>query len=126
VDILFQELNQTLPVSDLNISEVQEPPTDDRLRVTWLGHASVLVQMAGLSILTDPVFTDRCGPAGLRHLPGVPRRYTRCPCTVQQLPVIDAVVISHSHYDHLDHRLNFCQVNFMWVQFEKLNLSKLD
>jgi N-acyl-phosphatidylethanolamine-hydrolysing phospholipase D len=97
-------MDKELPVQDLNIDEVRQPPADNRIRVTWLGHASVLVQMNGISVLTDPVFSDRCGPIVFPRLQFGPRRYRRCPCTVQSLPDIDAVVISHSHYDHLDYR----------------------
>ncbi|XP_029901688.1 N-acyl-phosphatidylethanolamine-hydrolyzing phospholipase D isoform X2 [Myripristis murdjan] len=68
------------------------------LRVTWLGHATVLVEMDGLNILTDPIFSQRASPVQFVG----PRRYRGPPCTVEQLPRIDAVVISHSHYDHLD------------------------
>lgn len=96
------ELDKALPVSQLDTKAVKQPVPDGKIRVTWLGHASTLVQMDGISVLTDPVFSDRCGPKGLRHLPGIPKRYRKCPCDVEQLPVIDAVVISHSHYDHLD------------------------
>jgi N-acyl-phosphatidylethanolamine-hydrolysing phospholipase D len=107
--LLLKVLDRELPVQDLILDEVKQPPNGDQIRVTWLGHASVLVQMDGISVLTDPVFSNRVGPIGLRHLPCAPRRYTRCPCTVQQLPEIDAVVISHSHYDHLDYRLLFLE-----------------
>lgn len=66
--------------------------------VTWLGHASVLVQMGGLSVVTDPVFSDRVSP-----LPGVgPKRYQPPGIAPQQLPHIDLVLVSHNHYDHLD------------------------
>ncbi|XP_055009506.1 N-acyl-phosphatidylethanolamine-hydrolyzing phospholipase D isoform X2 [Boleophthalmus pectinirostris] len=68
------------------------------LRVTWLGHATVLVEMDGLNILTDPIFSQRASPIQFVG----PKRYRGPPCTVEQLPRIDAVVISHSHYDHLD------------------------
>uniref|UniRef100_A0A8C6UQE0 N-acyl-phosphatidylethanolamine-hydrolyzing phospholipase D n=1 Tax=Neogobius melanostomus TaxID=47308 RepID=A0A8C6UQE0_9GOBI len=63
------------------------------LRVTWLGHATVLVEMDGLNILTDPIFSQRASPLQFMG----PKRYRGPP-----LPRIDAVVISHSHYDHLD------------------------
>jgi len=99
-----QDVDKVLPVHSLVLGDVKEPPVDDQLRVTWLGHATVLIQLDGASVLTDPVFSDSVGPPYLRHLPGVPRRYRRCPCTVEELPCIDAVVISHSHYDHLDYR----------------------
>ncbi|XP_049616667.1 N-acyl-phosphatidylethanolamine-hydrolyzing phospholipase D isoform X1 [Syngnathus scovelli] len=73
-------------------------PYGPGLRVTWLGHASVLVEMDGLNILTDPIFSQRASPFQFVG----PKRYRGPPCSVQQLPRIDAVVISHSHYDHLD------------------------
>ncbi|XP_077450154.1 N-acyl-phosphatidylethanolamine-hydrolyzing phospholipase D isoform X2 [Stigmatopora argus] len=73
-------------------------PSGPGLRVTWLGHATVLVEMDGLNILTDPIFSQRASPVQFMG----PKRYRGPPCSVQQLPRIDAVVISHSHYDHLD------------------------
>jgi N-acyl-phosphatidylethanolamine-hydrolysing phospholipase D len=57
-----------------------------------------LVQLEGVNILFDPVFSERCSPnqwAG-------PKRYTPPPCKLDELPRIDIVVISHNHYDHLD------------------------
>jgi L-ascorbate metabolism protein UlaG (beta-lactamase superfamily) len=68
--------------------------------VTWIGHSTVLVQWGGLNILTDPQFSERASPFSFlgprRYLPPVPR--------LEQLPHIDAVLISHNHYDHLDRR----------------------
>lgn len=66
----------------------------------------MLVQMDGLNILTDPVFNDYCGMA---RLLGV-KRYRPVPCTVDELPDIDAVCISHNHYDHLDYT-TVCELN---------------
>ena len=73
-------------------------PDPDTLQITWIGHASFLIQLGGLSILVDPVYASYCAPVplpGLRRLqpPGIPW---------QNLPPIDAVFISHNHYDHLD------------------------
>jgi L-ascorbate metabolism protein UlaG (beta-lactamase superfamily) len=70
------------------------------LRVTWLGHSTALVEIDGRRILTDPVWSDRVSP--LTWLG--PRRYSVPPISLEALPPIDAVVISHDHYDHLDHR----------------------
>lgn len=68
------------------------------LAITWLGHASVLVELDGVRILTDPVFGQRCSPA-----PNIgPKRMHAAPATVADLPPIDIVLISHDHYDHLD------------------------
>jgi len=73
---------------------------DDGIQVTWLGHACVLVQMDKVNILTDPVFSQR---ASFTQMAG-PKRYRKSPCTVKDLPTIQAVVISHNHYDHLDYQ----------------------
>ena len=64
---------------------------------TWIGHASVLVQTPGLNILTDPVWSERAGPFGFG-----PKRVTRPGITLDALPKIDVVLISHNHYDHMD------------------------
>ncbi|ETI25450.1 hypothetical protein G647_02223 [Cladophialophora carrionii CBS 160.54] len=70
------------------------------LRATWLGHACYYVEFpSGLRVLFDPVFTDRCSPFTWLG----PKRYTGMPCQIKDIPIIDAVVISHNHYDHLSH-----------------------
>lgn len=70
----------------------------DKLRATWLGHACYFVEYpSGLRVLFDPVFEDRCSPFTFLG----PKRYTPRPCDIADIPVVDAVVISHSHYDHL-------------------------
>jgi len=70
------------------------------LRATWLGHACYLVEFpSGLRVLFDPVFEHRCSPLSFLG----PARYTAPGCALGELPEVDAVVISHSHYDHLSH-----------------------
>jgi len=67
--------------------------------VTWIGHATLLVQLDGVNFLTDPTWAGRSGPFG--GLVGV-RRFTPPPFPLEDLPPIDFVLISHDHYDHLD------------------------
>jgi N-acyl-phosphatidylethanolamine-hydrolysing phospholipase D len=67
--------------------------------VTWVGHSTVLVQLDGVTFLTDPTWADRTGPFG--GSVGV-RRYTPPGIRFEDLPRIDFVLISHDHYDHLD------------------------
>lgn len=67
------------------------------MRVTWIGHASVLIQTSGLNILTDPVWSARAGPFGFG-----PRRVAEPGIRFDDLPPIDLVVVSHNHYDHMD------------------------
>ncbi len=68
------------------------------LAVTWLGHATALVDIDGARILTDPVLSRRCSPSQLVG----PGRMHAAPLTPDVLPPVDVVVISHDHYDHLD------------------------
>ncbi|KAK1816627.1 hypothetical protein LTR12_008991 [Friedmanniomyces endolithicus] len=71
-----------------------------KLRATWLGHACYYVEFpSGLRVLFDPVLTERCSPFARVG----PKRFTEIPCQVEDIPFIDAVVISHNHYDHLSH-----------------------
>lgn len=68
-----------------------------RLRVTWLGHSTMLLEIDGARVITDPVFGDRLGPVSFAG----PKRFHAPPVTVAQLPELDAVLVSHDHYDHL-------------------------
>ena len=69
-------------------------------RVTWLGHSSFLMQIGGLNLLLDPVLSERASPFANVG----PARFVAAPLRVDQLPPIDAVLLSHDHYDHLDER----------------------
>jgi L-ascorbate metabolism protein UlaG (beta-lactamase superfamily) len=68
------------------------------LRVSFVGHATFLIQGNGLNILTDPVWSERASPFGFTG----PRRYNPPGIAFEDLPRIDAVLVSHSHYDHMD------------------------
>ncbi|MFE9691780.1 MBL fold metallo-hydrolase [Micromonospora sp. NPDC005806] len=81
-------------------------PTDDptptdtgqELAVVWYGHASALLEIEGHRVLLDPVWSDRCSPSALVG----PRRIHQPPVRLEELPRLDAILISHDHYDHLD------------------------
>jgi N-acyl-phosphatidylethanolamine-hydrolysing phospholipase D len=66
--------------------------------MTWVGHITVLVQIGGLNLLTDPVFSERCSPSQWAG----PKRHTPPGLTLDQLPHVDVVLLSHNHYDHMD------------------------
>lgn len=68
------------------------------LRITWLGHSSTMIETAGKRFLTDPVWYDRVSP--FRYLG--PKRFFKNPLDIKSLPRIDAILLSHDHYDHLD------------------------
>jgi L-ascorbate metabolism protein UlaG (beta-lactamase superfamily) len=68
------------------------------LAVTWYGHSSVVIEVDGYRVLADPVWSRRCSPS--RSVG--PQRLHRVPAPLEALPAIDAVIISHDHYDHLD------------------------
>lgn len=72
-------------------------PVSSGLRVTWLGHSTLLLELDGFRVLTDPVFGERASPVSFAGA----RRFHPVPVGIAQLPRLDAVVLSHDHYDHL-------------------------
>lgn len=74
------------------------PQRVDGLRLTYLNHASVLVQFGGLNFITDPIWSERCSPFTWIG----PKRHRAPGMKLEDLPPIDAVLISHNHYDHMD------------------------
>lgn len=72
--------------------------TGQRMVVTMVGHASMLIQVAGLNILTDPVWSDRTSPVSFAG----PQRVNPPGIRIGDLPPIDVVLVTHNHYDHLD------------------------
>ena len=69
------------------------------LRATWLGHSTVLLEIDGYRVLTDPVWGPRASPSRLIG----PKRFQPVPVALRSLAPIDAVIVSHDHYDHLDY-----------------------
>jgi len=86
-----------VPVLAVDKTLLEAPPPASGLRAFWIGHASTYVEIDGLRLLLDPVFAERVSP-----LPVGPRRFHAPPIALTALPRIDAVLISHDHYDHLD------------------------
>jgi len=70
------------------------------LTATWIGHATTLLQLGPLNVLTDPMWSERASPVQFAG----PRRRTPPGLPLEQLPPIDLVLVSHDHYDHLDRR----------------------
>jgi L-ascorbate metabolism protein UlaG (beta-lactamase superfamily) len=81
----------------LGVPQLAAPPASG-LRLTWLGHSSTLIELDGVAVLTDPHWSERASPSTLVG----PRRFHPPPLPLEQLPRLDAVLISHDHYDHLD------------------------
>lgn len=73
-------------------------PPETGLRVTWLGHSTTLVEIDGRRVLTDPVWSERISPVPIFG----PRRFHAVPVSIAELPPLDAVLVSHDHYDHFD------------------------
>jgi L-ascorbate metabolism protein UlaG (beta-lactamase superfamily) len=69
------------------------------LRITWLGHSTVLVEIGGLRVITDPVWGKRASPSQLAG----PKRFQPVPVRLSEMPAVDLVIVSHDHYDHLDY-----------------------
>lgn len=90
--------SEPVPVERGDVRRFGSAP-ETGLRITWLGHSSVLVEIDGANVLLDPVWSERCSPLSFIG----PVRFHPPPLALDELPELDAVVISHDHYDHLDY-----------------------
>jgi L-ascorbate metabolism protein UlaG (beta-lactamase superfamily) len=79
-----------------DVSAYQQPPASG-LRITWFGHSSLLIEIDGARILIDPVWDERASPFSFAG----PKRFFPPTVPLDQLPALNAVLISHNHYDHL-------------------------
>ncbi|WP_199842426.1 MBL fold metallo-hydrolase, partial [Streptomyces scabiei] len=86
-----------IPVHATTLADLASPPASG-LRITWMGHSSVLAEIDGHRVLFDPVWGERCSPFAFAG----PRRLHPVPVPLAALGPVDVVVISHDHYDHLD------------------------
>jgi len=91
-----ESLATTVPTKMVDVEKLHNPPAG--LQITWLGHSTFLIQKDGVNVLSDPIFGDRS--FGVTFMG--PKRYAPHVIDYKQLPKIDYVIISHSHYDHLD------------------------
>src|SRR5438552_4035293 len=71
------------------------------LAAAWIGHATVLLRIGGMNVLTDPVLSTRIG-VGMGLFTCGPRRFVAPALSLKQLPRLDLILISHAHFDHLD------------------------
>ena len=87
------------PLPSMNPLDAWRGKPGSGLRATWLGHSTVLIEIGGLRVLTDPVWGTRASPSSLAG----PKRFQPVPVALRELPPIDVVAVSHDHYDHLDY-----------------------
>jgi L-ascorbate metabolism protein UlaG (beta-lactamase superfamily) len=87
------------PLPSVNPLETWTRQAHSGLRATWLGHSTVLLEMGGLRVLTDPVWGPRASPFRILG----PKRFQPVPVPLRLMPPVDLVVVSHDHYDHLDY-----------------------
>ncbi|MFI9640581.1 MBL fold metallo-hydrolase [Micromonospora sp. NPDC051925] len=99
-ELLFgkQRRRPTAPVPLLRPTAAPATGVADELNIVWYGHASALIEIEGQRVLIDPVWSDRCSPSAAVG----PKRLHEPPVRLDELPTVDAILISHDHYDHLD------------------------
>ena len=86
------------PAGPVPLARPEWPVQAGECAATWLGHSTVLLEVGGRRVLTDPVWSERVSPSATIG----PRRNHPVPVRIEDLPHLDAIVISHDHYDHLD------------------------
>ncbi|MBS2029341.1 MAG: MBL fold metallo-hydrolase [Deltaproteobacteria bacterium] len=97
--LLGDEMREPIcPLPLVDPSPTLATPPHSGFRVTWLGHSTTLIELDGVTVLTDPQWSERASPSSIAG----PKRFHPPPLALEKLPKLDAVVISHDHYDHLD------------------------
>lgn len=118
----YDDLRATLvPPSDFVYPATPKPFQKNHPAAVWIGHSTYLVEVDGLTILTDPVWDDYCSPIPIKSL----RRQSEPPIPLADLPPIDIVLLSHNHYDHLNAKtisiLHRSHPQILWVVPERLS-----
>lgn len=101
VDFMFRGKDRVpaKPLPSLDPRDAWAQRVQSGLRATWLGHSTVLLEIDGRRVLTDPVWGNRASPFSFFG----PKRFQPVPVEIRALPPLDVIVISHDHYDHLDY-----------------------
>ncbi len=94
----IRERGRGRPVAPVPLVAPRHPDEPGELALTWYGHATSVVELDGRRFLLDPVFGERVSPSAFVG----PKRLHPAPGPIAEIPRLDAVVISHDHYDHLD------------------------
>ncbi len=87
------------PLPSMDPLETWRRPPASGLRATWLGHSTLLIEIDGVRVLTDPVWGPRASPSRFAG----PKRFQPVPVPLSAMPPVDLVIVSHDHYDHLDY-----------------------
>lgn len=86
-----------VPVKKFNYTENKN---NEDILITWFGHSSILIQMHNMNILVDPIFDKASSPVSFIG----PKRYSKVPLNIEDLPNIDVVLLTHDHYDHVSYK----------------------
>ncbi len=90
------------PSKTITVEKVDSLLTNiDQTRITWMGHSSFLIEIEGKKILLDPVYSEKASPVSFI---GVNKYFQEMPISLEAIDKVDAVIISHDHYDHLDYK----------------------
>jgi L-ascorbate metabolism protein UlaG (beta-lactamase superfamily) len=95
---------EKVPLKDIQVNRPifdESEPKSDSYKIVWFGHSGFILEMSGVRLLVDAVFSER---ASMLSFVG-PKRFHEPPLLLEELPHIDAVVLSHDHYDHLDRKV---------------------